>query len=106
MSNNAITGYINKPSGKLVGTLTGVQGITGCIVQNGQMTGLLATATIANANPYEGDYEVTPTVEGLVMETRQKYMTDDVTIRAIPFYEVGNNTGGNTVYIASEIELE
>lgn len=52
---------------------------------------------------YEGSYEVTPTVEGLTMETKEKYMKNDVNIRPIPFFSVGNNSGGNTVYIGSEV---
>lgn len=55
---------------------------------------------------YEGDYEVTPRVEGQELKTKHLYMTDDVTIHAIPFFEVGNTSGGNTVYIANEIEFE
>ena len=61
----------------------------------------------ANELPvYDGTYEITPTVEGYSLETAQKMMADDVTVNAIPFYEVGNNSGGNTVYIADEIEVE
>lgn len=71
-----------------------------------QLVGSLATAYTAGAFPYEGDYEVTPTVEGLSLPTRQKYMTDDVKILAIPIYEVSNPSGGSTVYIADEIEKE
>lgn len=55
-----------------------------------------------SAEPYEGQYEVTPTVEGLTLETANKYMSDDVTVKAIPTYEVSNNAGGTTFYIAKE----
>ena len=55
---------------------------------------------------YTGDYDITPTVDGQTLETAQMLMSDDLTVNAIPFYEVGNNSGGNTVYIADEIEVE
>ena len=55
---------------------------------------------------YYGDYEVTPQVNGQELKTKHLYMTQDVTIHAIPFFEVGNASGGNTVYIANEIEFK
>ena len=59
-----------------------------------------------NLAVYTGSYDVTPTVDGQTIETAQMLMSDDLTVNAIPFYEVGNNSGGNTVYIADEIEVE
>lgn len=51
---------------------------------------------------YEGEYEVTPKVEEQTLETKEKFMTDDVTVHAIPVFEVTNAAGGLTVYIAKE----
>ena len=59
--------------------------------------------TVVNGTPYKGPYEVTPRVVGQTMETRNKVMTDDVTIRAIPVYRTSNQSGGTTVYIANEV---
>lgn len=56
-----------------------------------------------DADPYTGSYEVTPKVEAQTMPTAQKLMTQDVTIKAIPIYNVSNNSGGSTVYIAKEV---
>lgn len=52
---------------------------------------------------FEGDCTVTPRVEEQIMETKEKVMPDNVTIRAIPVYRVSNMSGGTTVYIASEV---
>ena len=49
--------------------------------------------------PYEGDYEIIPKVEPQTMLTKNKVMTDDVTIKAIPIAEVTNETGGKTATI-------
>ena len=62
--------------------------------------------TVINGVRYEGDYEVTPTTERQVLPTKNKSMVDDMTIHPIPIYEVSNTSGGNTVYIAGEIEME
>lgn len=52
---------------------------------------------------YIGSYSVTPKVTEQKLVTRRKYMSDDVTIKAIPFFEVSNVEGGATVYIGKEI---
>ena len=62
-----------------------------------------AVAVGISGKTYEGDYEVIPTAEKQTMGTKQKYMKDDVTIHPIPFYSVSNNSGGNTVFIGSEV---
>lgn len=53
--------------------------------------------------PYEGSYIITPKVEEQKMDTKGKIMIDDVTVKSVPFFEVSNTSGGNTVYIASEV---
>lgn len=62
------------------------------------------TRTSANDVPvYDGPYEATPKVEAQTLPTAKKLMTDDVTVHGVPFYEVSNDQGGNTVYIAKEL---
>ena len=106
MDNRRVIGSVEVPACTVVGEIEGKQGITGVISHREEITGSLATAYTTSAKAYEGDYEITPTVDGQMLKTKQRYMTDDVTILAIPFYEVGNTSGGNTVYIANEIEME
>lgn len=55
------------------------------------------------AERYEGQYDVTPTVDGITLETANKVMKDDVHVLSIPRYNVSNLYGGETVYIASEV---
>lgn len=52
---------------------------------------------------YEGDYTVTPKVEAQTIPTKDKVLTEDMKVRAIPFFNVSNTSGGNTVYIGSEV---
>lgn len=53
--------------------------------------------------PYEGAYEVTPTVDGFTLPTAKKVMREDLTVKQIPIFETGNTSGGSTVYIAADI---
>lgn len=55
------------------------------------------------ADYYKGDYTVTPKVEKQELATRQKFLTEDVKIKEIPFFEVSNNEGGQTVFIGKEL---
>lgn len=52
---------------------------------------------------YTGSYEITPKVDAQTMTTAQKFMTDNVTVKAIPFYDVSNTAGGKTIYIGNEV---
>lgn len=51
---------------------------------------------------YEGEYEVTPSVEAQTLNTRNTTMRDDVEIHKIPYYDVANEYG-RTIYIGSDI---
>lgn len=53
--------------------------------------------------PYEGPYDVTPKVTAQTLKTAQKFMREDVSVRAIPYFDVSNPAGGNTIYIANEV---
>lgn len=54
---------------------------------------------------YDGEYEVIPTFEGQVLETKDKVMQNNVTVTEIPVFETSNTAGGTTVYIGKEIEI-
>ena len=53
--------------------------------------------------PYEGPYDVTPKVTAQTLPTAKKLMQEDVSVRAITYFDVSNPAGGNTIYIASEV---
>lgn len=101
-----IVGTVKAQTATLTGSLVSNQGLIGQLTQEAHLTGNLATAYSTASVKYEGDYEVTPTVNGMELETQNKFMADDLKINAIPFFEVENTSGGNTVYIAGEIEME
>ena len=63
-----------------------------------------ATVTIPRVivepyDEYEGPYEVVPRFREQTLETKNKLMTDDVTVDVIPVHEVTNPAGGLTVTI-------
>ena len=66
----------------------------------------LARILYIGGEPYEGTYDVTPKANSAQkLPTSGKLLTDDITVRKIPYYEVGNSSGGTTIYIGSDDEL-
>ena len=53
--------------------------------------------------PYTGDYIVDPDFATQMLETKEKYMLDDVTVNPIEVARVSNPAGGRTIYIGGEI---
>jgi hypothetical protein len=53
---------------------------------------------------YEGSYEVTPKVDAQTIPTAQKFLTEDMRIKEIPYFVTSNPAGGDTVYIAKEVD--
>lgn len=51
---------------------------------------------------YTGEYVVTPKTEKQVLSTKDKLLTDDVTVNKIPYFETSNDNG-TTIYIGSEV---
>ena len=52
---------------------------------------------------YDGPYEAIPKVTAQTLPTANKLMLEDVSVRAIPYFDVSNPAGGNTIYIANEV---
>lgn len=48
---------------------------------------------------YEGEYTVIPEVEKKEVPTRQKFLEQNIEVLAIPYLEVANSAGGETVTI-------
>lgn len=59
-------------------------------------------AVLVGAAPYAGPYDVTPKIELQTLETKDKLMADDVTVKSIPYFEMDNNKG-TTVFIGNEV---
>lgn len=85
-----------------VGVLTGVLSVktnlTGVLSQTGNLSGGVM-AFNGNYAPYVGEYIITPDFSEQTLQTRNKRMADDVTVKPIQVESVTNLGGGRTVYI-------
>lgn len=84
-------GSIAAQDAVLVGTLQ---------LQEANLTGHIAIAV--DHEYYTGSYDVTPKVVPQVLKTSDKVMTNDVTVKGIPSYEVTNPQGGSTFIIGGD----
>ena len=53
----------------------------------------------ADVEPYTGTYEAIPRVTAQSLPTQDRWLSRDVTVRAIPYHEVENTERGNTAII-------
>ena len=64
----------------------------------------IVTQTEEGLGIYDGETVITPSATSeIVLETAQKLVREDITVKKIPYYEVSAPTGGTTIYIASEV---
>lgn len=77
------------PKLTMKGTIKNHGVITASVVEHKKLTGYIRTGT-SSFKPYLGDYEIIPYKDDIVLETQNKYMTEDLTIKEIPYAQVGN----------------
>ena len=86
----------------LYGVITDGGQIQGKLQPKGVLMGEVGFPKCDYPMPYSGNYEVTPKSYEQSLDTNDKYMTDDVIIKQIPYYETSNDYG-TTCYIAGDI---
>lgn len=62
-----------------------------------------ALMVYTGGEPYVGGYEVTPKVaQSTVLETANKVLAKDITVKKIPQFEVSNEADGKTLIVGEE----
>lgn len=69
-------------------------------IENGEFDKFLETDK--EKDYYEGPYVVTPKSQEQILNTKNKFLDDNVEVKEIPYFETSNEFG-TTVYIAKEI---
>lgn len=92
-------------SEKIIGKITKEHKLQGSINQDACLQGKLnySSYEIYNAEKYKGEYNITPLAfQQQKLETKDKFLEENVIVREVPFYEV-SNVEGTTVYIGREV---
>ena len=75
------------------------------LVSSGEfdVAGYKTAVVFGEGKQYEGEYEVKPMFEAQTLPTKEKILTEDITVNAIEVSRVTNQNGGKTVYIGGVI---
>lgn len=88
----------------LKGRLSPAASIKGTLSASVGLKGKLSVPMYVGGDIYRGSYEVTPLAYlDQTLETRNKFLEDDVTVLKVPYYETSNIYDGKTVFIAEDI---
>lgn len=89
---------LTKPS-QLQGSLSETPSLTGILSTQPTLSAVLLRNNY-DADEYEDEYEVVSKVnEDEILNTAKKYLRNDIVVKAIPYAEVSNLSGGRTVTI-------
>lgn len=83
----------------IVGTLTGIAGISGSLSVQGGVSGTVIIPEQIPIEEYDGDYTVTPRLEEQTLQTQGYKMRENLTVQTIPVVATSNLFGGKTVVI-------
>lgn len=89
----------------LKGELSCDQNLSGTLTEIGNLTGTINASSVNDFEQFSGPYEMVPTAfSPQVLDTQNKILLDNITIKEIPFYETSNLSDGITAYIGKGIE--
>lgn len=106
-----IDAVINLQNVKLTGRISVSVALTGNIKTDVKLAGRITPSSVklsgnvsipVGYEHYEGNYEATPKISEYTLDTKDKVMYSDFTVKAIPYYEVSNAQGGTTIIIGEE----
>lgn len=100
---NTVTGKVLVYK-NITGVVTLFQHLSGTISVSQGLTGKISLGYEIHPELYDGQYEAIPMTTGQTLQTRETFLTDDITITPIPYFDVSNTSGGSTIYIGSKIE--
>lgn len=78
-----------------------IAGSTGKLSCMGVLSGKLSTTNVQNE--YSGPYELTSDLfEDTTVSTKDKHLSEDITLKKVAFVETSNESDGTTVYIGNQ----
>lgn len=83
----------------LKGSIAFKKSLKGSITIKEKISGFVNVGGMIQQESYDGSYEVTPTIGQQILQTKNKTMVNDLTIKSIPYSEVTNTSNGITVTI-------
>ena len=82
----------------LKGSIASKKSLKGSITTKEKISGFVNVGGMIQQESYDGSYEVTPTIGQQILQTKNKTMVNDLTIKSIPYSESDNSAGGSNQY--------
>ena len=79
------------------GSIASKKSLKGSITTKEKISGFVNVGGMIQQESYDGSYEVTPTIGHQNLQTKNKTMDNDQTIKSIRYPEVNNTSNGITV---------
>ena len=73
--------------------------ISGSVKPKESISGKIGSPEQVPLPYYDGEYNIVPDWNDIILETEQKSMAENVTVQKIPYHETTNLSGGITVTI-------
>lgn len=91
------------PAERIIGVLTPKATIIGSLSVKPSIVGSLSIPKVVMPSPYAGPYEAKPKVgEQVILPTSGHYLSQNVTVDEVPFWETSNVGGGITFIIGEQ----
>lgn len=114
--NNVATIYGTiSASPSIIGDVTTKASVNGSVVANASLTGELSSNCVlagvevgqivvqhSDYPDYDGSYDVLPGASEQTLDTTNKTLRENVTVKPIPYYDVANQYG-RTIYIGGDL---
>lgn len=68
-------------------------------ITSGELAAQIAQIEGGDHPPYRGDYEITPALAEQTVETADKWLSQNIIVKEIPYAETSNLAGGYTITI-------
>lgn len=91
------------PLAIIYGSLSAMGHITGSLSSVSTIVGDLTIPSYVETDVYDGAYDVYPDFYGTTLETKNKTLKNDISVKPIQVESVSNIEGGRTVYIGGII---
>ena len=93
-----LSGLVNSPEG-IFGKINPHPSLSGIVNKEQQMSAVVGIYEGMNPEKYDGDYVFNPKTDSeQTIDTEHKFLTRDIIVNKIPYFETANLTG-TTVYI-------
>ena len=91
---------LTKADGEISSVLSSIETLKGELSKPIEITSSISPIISQRIETYNGEYNITPLAfEDIILNTKDKKLTDNIIVKEIPYYQTSNKENGYTVII-------